>query len=411
MAVRQYIGARYVPRFMGTYDPTQQYEALDVVDNGSGTSYIARKNVPPGTPLTDAEYWFVYGASSGAILALQNRMDTAEQDIIDLNKDIDLLKYGDIILVSDSYGYSPSINDAWTGKLRDLIPNTCWICNGGGHGFGSTPSIADDFIAYDGTVTDPDKVGLIIAMMGYNDRTHLGDIPAGINNFVDHALLTYPNAKVLIGFIGISTNPAYNLTLRNGVMRSYKKYATSKAGCGYIAGSEYFMIDYSHMNVDGIHPNADGGTDIGHGIYNYLKTNIASWCGTNYAIDQTLTSSGAHNTAYSGKSIRAIPTGDNMLVQFLGGNYSLQYDSAQAPLQYIEFGTLSDAGFINGTAKEYCSAPIGLQIYTDTDPHWEGSAGRILFEGGKAYYKVDGTLNFTRVVIPAEAHHIPVIYC
>ena len=63
MAVRQYIGARYVPRFMGTYDNTQQYEALDVVDNGSGTSYIARKIVPPGTPLTDTEYWFVYDCS------------------------------------------------------------------------------------------------------------------------------------------------------------------------------------------------------------------------------------------------------------------------------------------------------------------------------------------------------------
>ena len=51
MAIRQYVGARYVPRFLGTYDPTQNYDALDVVDNGSGTSYIARKTVPAGTYL------------------------------------------------------------------------------------------------------------------------------------------------------------------------------------------------------------------------------------------------------------------------------------------------------------------------------------------------------------------------
>ena len=78
MAVREYIGARYVPKFVGTYSATTIYDALDVVDDGAGTSYIARKPVPAGTSLTDTEYWFVYGASSGAILNLQTRMAAAE---------------------------------------------------------------------------------------------------------------------------------------------------------------------------------------------------------------------------------------------------------------------------------------------------------------------------------------------
>lgn len=85
---RQYIGARYVPRFRGLWNNTTQYEGLDVVDNGSGTSYIARKIVPAGTPLTDTNFWFIYGASSGAILDLQTRMDEAEGDIDKLNDDI-----------------------------------------------------------------------------------------------------------------------------------------------------------------------------------------------------------------------------------------------------------------------------------------------------------------------------------
>ena len=85
---RQYIGARYVPRFLGVYDVTQIYEALDVVDNGAGTSYIARKIVPAGTPLTNTEYWFVYGASSGAIVQLQNDMTQAQNDITGLQGDM-----------------------------------------------------------------------------------------------------------------------------------------------------------------------------------------------------------------------------------------------------------------------------------------------------------------------------------
>ena len=71
----QYIGARYVPRFMGTHDNTQVYEALDVVDNGLGTSYIAKIPTPAGTPLTNTTYWALYGASSGAIVNLQNQID------------------------------------------------------------------------------------------------------------------------------------------------------------------------------------------------------------------------------------------------------------------------------------------------------------------------------------------------
>ena len=75
MAVRQYIGARYVPRFTGLYDNTQSYEALDVVDNGSDTSYIAKKPTPAGTPLTNTDYWFLYGSTNGAIVNLQNQID------------------------------------------------------------------------------------------------------------------------------------------------------------------------------------------------------------------------------------------------------------------------------------------------------------------------------------------------
>lgn len=73
--VREYIGARYVPKFMGAHDLSQEYEALCVVDNGAGTSYISKVPTPAGTPLTNANYWAVYGASSGAIINLQDQIN------------------------------------------------------------------------------------------------------------------------------------------------------------------------------------------------------------------------------------------------------------------------------------------------------------------------------------------------
>lgn len=76
MSMHTYVGARYVPHFTGLYDVTQAYEALDVVDNGLGTSYIAKVPTPAGTPLTDTNYWFVYGSVNGQIINLQNQIDT-----------------------------------------------------------------------------------------------------------------------------------------------------------------------------------------------------------------------------------------------------------------------------------------------------------------------------------------------
>lgn len=145
---RQYIGARYVPRFTGTYDPTQAYEALDVVDNGSGTSYIAKVPTPPNIPLNNTNYWFVYGASSGAIVDLQNRMnavetgknnkseldvanfpgDTPEEKLhaaLDYAKDNGyhyILTCNDVIEVTESYNlYDPDVGDDYENSFSTVI--------------------------------------------------------------------------------------------------------------------------------------------------------------------------------------------------------------------------------------------------------------------------------------------------
>lgn len=72
---RQYIGARYVPKFIDDpWTDTIEYEVLSVVSVG-GTSYISGDTVPVGTPISDRNHWHIYGASSGAIINLQNQID------------------------------------------------------------------------------------------------------------------------------------------------------------------------------------------------------------------------------------------------------------------------------------------------------------------------------------------------
>lgn len=83
MAVREYIGARYVPKFMGLWSNTTQYEALSIVDDGLGTSYTSKIPVPAGTPLTDTDYWAVTGSLNGAITHLQDQIDDINTELGD----------------------------------------------------------------------------------------------------------------------------------------------------------------------------------------------------------------------------------------------------------------------------------------------------------------------------------------
>lgn len=50
--------ARVQPIHRGVYDAAKAYETLDIVTNGEGTAaYMAVKDAPAGTALSDETYW------------------------------------------------------------------------------------------------------------------------------------------------------------------------------------------------------------------------------------------------------------------------------------------------------------------------------------------------------------------
>lgn len=56
------------PTADGYWDKSKQYDRICiVVDKNTATSYISRKEVPAGTPVTDREYWQVIGTEGGAV--------------------------------------------------------------------------------------------------------------------------------------------------------------------------------------------------------------------------------------------------------------------------------------------------------------------------------------------------------
>lgn len=233
MSVIQYIGARYTPEFVGTYDPTQQYDNLQVVDNGSGTSYISKKIVPPGTALTNTEYWALYGASSGAVIDLQGRVGTLETDMTavktsilniggevstntsdiadikvkDLSQDDNLYilnnKMKNVIMIGDSWA-------AWGGTgwftYLPLMLNYdhLYTASYSGAGFATANSSGKKFIDGLDEVTVPASVDIdtIIVAGGCNDAdASNSDITTAISAFITRAETLYPHAKIHIMMI------------------------------------------------------------------------------------------------------------------------------------------------------------------------------------------------------------------
>lgn len=286
---RQYVGARYVPRFTGLFDITQSYEALDVVDNGSGTSYIAKKPTPAGTPLTDTNYWFLYGSTNGAIVNLQRQINdmkdgtipgSLQDQINDNASDITALKpiaknalntnfaTRKVVFLGDSYNYS---SGGWLSTLvakLGISSSNYYDYTASGHSFNSD-GWKNDITAF---VTDhsdiKDEITDIIIVGGVNDATDsaLARVENDITNFLSYVSTNMPNAYTTVAFVGGATQQSSVLngrTYKNRMSAFYKYRAQlTTAKSRLLAGTYNALCDPSLFDTDGLHPNAYGNLAI-----------------------------------------------------------------------------------------------------------------------------------------------------
>ena len=71
MTTKQYIGARYVPIYIGVHDSAKTYEPLSIVSNANQTkTYTSKQKVPAGIDLENQEYWAQSGYFQDGIATL-----------------------------------------------------------------------------------------------------------------------------------------------------------------------------------------------------------------------------------------------------------------------------------------------------------------------------------------------------
>ena len=140
MAVRQYIGARYVPKFA---DPIEwqnntSYEALTVVTYNYA-SYTSKKPVPVGIAPTNSEYWVLTGNYNAQMNQILTEFAELKESFVNVRSygatgngsDDDTQAFVDMFADTDANGffYIPDGNYRVTEPLS--VPDKCTIiCNG-----------------------------------------------------------------------------------------------------------------------------------------------------------------------------------------------------------------------------------------------------------------------------------------
>lgn len=261
--VHQYVGARYVPNFIDEpWSDIRGYEALDVVDNGTGTSYIAKKPVPPGTPLSNREYWFVYGSTSGAIINLQNQIDMLTSMYLHREYTYVGADNSKILFLADSFGM---VN---YGDWCNYVSNKM----GGGVVIDATAGADLSVFATKLAAIDDGDYTDILIIGGTNDiYTDYQAIVNHYNNF--KAVATkFKETKLHYGFVATRYGNASQRALIKPCETLYRKMC-GELGIRYLGNfNKYLYPAFHFLKGDGIHPNVLGGQRLASAIgYRFNK--------------------------------------------------------------------------------------------------------------------------------------------
>lgn len=295
MAVRQYIGARYVIKvYENSLDPSSAeweqdvtYEPLTMV-TFNNSSYLSKKEVPGsvGNPAANPSYWVVTGAYNGQIAALQSQIDAINAELANYGKR-KFLFLGDSYYVGETdHPLSDLSGIGWAHQVIDylnltpddyiLAPFSAIANIGGGAstpGFypsaGSHKSFKTILELTTAGLTDDEKASVtdIVVAGGFNDRTQGSAIYTGISDYVTFAKNNFPNAKLWCATIGYSTSETY----RSQLIDVRTRYRNSIIyGMTYIDLAEYVLAADSLFSADGIHPTEAGYQTIGKSIASAL---------------------------------------------------------------------------------------------------------------------------------------------
>lgn len=266
MSTRQYIGARYVPKFADPiqWDNTRSYEALTMVTN-LGNCYTSKKSVPTGVAISNTEYWALTGNYNAQVEEYREEVEQLQEDFEALSDKV-YPNYKNIILIGDSYGTAnggtvtishpfPERVQAWLGLGNDNFRAS--FANGAGFGNGA---FYTNFNAIASSMTDDEMADVsdIYFIGGWNDES----------NRVTQAqfLAGVEDCEALISSKFTHAQKHIVLVAHSVASSTYERLSTTiewyddleKRGWAVDRNMRYVLINPAWVIADGAHPNQDG---------------------------------------------------------------------------------------------------------------------------------------------------------
>lgn len=296
MAVREYVGARYVPLFADPlqWSNTRTYEPLTIVVN-QGNSYTSRQFVPTGIDISNEDFWALTGNYNAQVeqyrqevLAFDGRITKNANDIAKNANDIAAVKTVVDNLESHVGTEFIVIGDSWSDTDPSTTTYIKWpitfqkytrmnihnYARNGASVVGSTPDPgkSGNFLgqvnkAINDTSFDHSKVELIVIMGGVNDyrsgRT-FSDVAEAWSGHIASLTAAFPKARI-VSFLNYQiflSRDEWNWT------NLAKRIIRERSGCpvhsmiGWVSGSQFIE--------DKVHPNDAG--------YRQLCSNMIACC-------------------------------------------------------------------------------------------------------------------------------------
>lgn len=401
MATRQYIGARYVPKFYENSDGTSAwrsgviYEPLTIVTY-NGNSYTSKKVVPAtiGDPSSNPAYWAATGVFNEQLESIRQELEETETRVDEtFRTTLRTISSRRFVIIGDSYadGYTPDGNvTGWADVLVSrlgLNSSQYELLHKGGAGFSVAyqgKSFAD--LLNDSSISDPETVTDIIVEGGYNEYAKpWSEIGPAIASFISIAKTKYPNAKIWIGFCGWKRDGQALYPLSKAV-QSYM-LGSQQYGAAYISNVQYALHDYSNVFAsDGIHANQTGQNRIAE----ITADVILGGSGAIYEIYRTPTltpaiegmTSNVHNMLASTMRPGAVEILAQGKIQF---NFTEEHPLTIFCDGYtlVDLGTL-DGWYVIGANYDFNAIPTMIAIRTESG--WtSGHPAVLVFKNGHLY--------------------------
>lgn len=273
---RQYVGARYVPKFFQGPDGTPTwvgnvpYEALTIVTY-LGNSYTSKVPVPAGigNPSQNPTYWALTGNFNSQVEGIYQDLSTKEKNF----------KNKKLVLIGDSYA-TPSTGNIFSPFLTSgyFTPENIRIEAEGGCGFirlnGNNRNYLSLLNRAFNNEQNPEAVDIVVVAGGYNDVTYnRADIINAANEFITVAKNHFKNAKVYGYFCANNyNNYDYRRLLDVNVIPAWEEAFTKNAF--FIDSGINVMHSKDNFTSDFFHPSPSAGIKLGNILISTLISGV-----------------------------------------------------------------------------------------------------------------------------------------